>query len=74
MSRCAWKCHPLKKAGSSGLYLWLALAIALIANPAKAIQGGSVQLSGNLTVADAKNLADRLNNGTAKVEVEVVAD
>jgi preprotein translocase subunit SecD len=36
------------------------------------IAGGSVQVSGGFTRSEAKDLADRLNNGTAKVEAEVV--
>jgi preprotein translocase subunit SecD len=36
------------------------------------ILGGSVQVSGNFTVAAAKELAERLTKGAAKVEVEVV--
>jgi preprotein translocase subunit SecD len=36
------------------------------------IKGGSIQISGSMTLADAKELADRLNSGSAKVEIEVV--
>jgi preprotein translocase subunit SecD len=36
------------------------------------IKGGSLQISGNMTIADAKELADRLNSGAANIEVEVV--
>jgi preprotein translocase subunit SecD len=36
------------------------------------IKGGSIQISGSMTLADAKELADRLNSGSAKVELEVV--
>ena len=36
------------------------------------IMGGSVQLSGGLTLTEAKELADRLNSGSARVEAEVV--
>jgi len=36
------------------------------------ILGGSVQITGNLTLQDAKDLADRLTSGSAKVEAEVV--
>lgn len=36
------------------------------------IKGGSVQVSGGFTLATAKELADRLNSGAARVEAEVV--
>jgi hypothetical protein len=36
------------------------------------IKGGSIQISGGMTLADAKELADRLNSGSARVEIEVV--
>jgi preprotein translocase subunit SecD len=36
------------------------------------ILGGSVQVSGGFTLKDAQELADRLNSGAARVEVEVV--
>ena len=36
------------------------------------ILGGSVQITGGFTLQDAKDLADRLNSGAARVEVEVV--
>jgi preprotein translocase subunit SecD len=36
------------------------------------ILGGSVQITGGFTVKDAKELADRLNGGSARVEAEVV--
>jgi hypothetical protein len=35
------------------------------------ITGGSVQVVGGFTVTEAKELADRLNSGSARVEVEV---
>ena len=38
----------------------------------EAIKGGSVQVSGGFTLATAKELADRLNSGAARVEAEVV--
>jgi preprotein translocase subunit SecD len=36
------------------------------------IKGGSLQISGNMALADAKELADRLNSGAANIEVEVM--
>jgi hypothetical protein len=36
------------------------------------ITGGSVQVVGGFTVTEAKELADRLNSGSARVEAEVV--
>ena len=36
------------------------------------ILGGSLQVSGGFTLKDAQELADRLNSGGARVEVEVV--
>jgi hypothetical protein len=36
------------------------------------ILGGSVQVSGGFTLKDAQELADRLNSGAARIEVEVV--
>ena len=36
------------------------------------IKGGSIQVSGGFTLKDAKELADRLNSGAARVEAEVV--
>jgi len=36
------------------------------------ILGGSVQITGGFTLQDAKDLADRLNSGAARVEAEVV--
>ncbi len=36
------------------------------------IKGGSVQVSGGFTLAEARELADRLNSGSAKVEADVV--
>jgi SecD-like export protein len=36
------------------------------------ILGGSLQVSGDFTLKDAQELADRLNSGAARVEVEVV--
>ena len=38
----------------------------------EAIKGGSVQVSGGFTLATAKELADHLNSGAARVEAEVV--
>jgi hypothetical protein len=38
----------------------------------EAIKGGSVQVSGGFTLATARELADRLNSGAARVEAEVV--
>jgi hypothetical protein len=38
----------------------------------EAIKGGSVQVSGGFTLATAKELADHLNSGGARVEAEVV--
>jgi preprotein translocase subunit SecD len=38
----------------------------------EAIARGVVQISGSMTVKDAADLAARLNNGEAKVEVELV--
>jgi preprotein translocase subunit SecD len=38
----------------------------------EAIKGGSVQVSGGFTIATAKEFADHLNSGAAKVEAEVV--
>ena len=35
------------------------------------VVGGTLQISGNLTVADAKMLAERLASGKARLEVEV---
>jgi preprotein translocase subunit SecD len=40
----------------------------------EAIKEGVVQISGSLTVKDAADLAERLNKGEAKIEVELVAD
>ena len=37
------------------------------------IKGGVVQISGNMTVKDAAELAERLSKGEAKVEVELVS-
>jgi SecD/SecF fusion protein len=37
------------------------------------IKGGVVQISGNMTVKDAAELAERLNKGEAKIEVELVS-
>jgi len=36
------------------------------------ILGGSLQISGGFTLEEAKELADRLNSGSARVEAEVV--
>jgi preprotein translocase subunit SecD len=36
------------------------------------ILGGSLQVSGDFTLKDAQEIADRLNSGAARVEVEVV--
>jgi preprotein translocase subunit SecD len=36
------------------------------------ILGGQLQISGQLTVEEARDIADRLSRGAAKVEVEVV--
>ena len=38
------------------------------------IKGGVVQISGNMTVRDAADLAERLSKGEAKIEVELVSD
>jgi preprotein translocase subunit SecD len=38
------------------------------------IKGGVVQISGNMTAKDAAALAERLNKGEAKIEVELVSD
>jgi SecD-like export protein len=38
------------------------------------IKNGIVQISGSMTVKDAADLAERLNKGEAKIEVELVAD
>jgi hypothetical protein len=38
----------------------------------EAVKGGSVQVSGGFTLATAKELADHLNSGAARVEAEVV--
>jgi SecD/SecF fusion protein len=38
------------------------------------IKGGVVQISGNMTVQDAADLAERLSKGEAKIEVELVSD
>jgi preprotein translocase subunit SecD len=35
------------------------------------VMGGSVQVSGNFTIAEVTRLAERLSNGEAKVEVEL---
>ncbi len=40
----------------------------------EAIAGGVVQISGDMTITDAADLAERLNRGVAKIEVELVAD
>lgn len=40
----------------------------------EAIKGGVVQISGGFTLKDAAALAERLNKGEAKVEVELVSD
>jgi preprotein translocase subunit SecD len=38
------------------------------------IKNGVVQISGSMTVKDAAEMAERLNKGEAKVEVELVSD
>lgn len=38
------------------------------------ITGGTGQLSGSLTAADAKDIAARLSSGAAKIEIEAVPD
>jgi preprotein translocase subunit SecD len=38
------------------------------------ITGGSGQIAGGLTVQQARELAERLSSGAAKLEVEVVSD
>jgi hypothetical protein len=38
------------------------------------IKGGVVQISGDMTLKDAAALAERLNKGEAKIEVELVSD
>jgi hypothetical protein len=40
----------------------------------EAIAGGVVQISGNMALNDAADLAERLSKGEAKIEVELVAD
>jgi preprotein translocase subunit SecD len=38
------------------------------------ILGGEVQISGSMTMADARSLAGRLSSGGAQVEVEIVSE
>ncbi len=44
---------------------------AIIREP---ILGGQVQISGNMTMADAEDLAARLSSGDARIEVELVEE
>jgi preprotein translocase subunit SecD len=63
-------------AGNIGRKTELRLDGRVLASPVirEPIAGGSMQISGALTVAGAKEIADKLSSANARIEVEVVPD
>ncbi|MBX9778458.1 MAG: hypothetical protein K2Y71_29135 [Xanthobacteraceae bacterium] len=63
-------------ANNIGRRLVLRIDGQIVAEPIiqEPIKGGVVQISGDMTLKDAAALAERLNKGEAKIEVELVSD